>query len=259
MPQILANGETLNYIEEGQGPVVLLVHSLGANSTMWRPVIAKLKDRYRCIAFDCRGHGTTSYKGTFAVADVAADLNAGLDQLGVKRAHLVGISMGGPILLEMHAGRPERVASLTIADSFYDNRATSTERLAATEAQLQGKTMLTFGHEYAKSRLQPATPQKDYDDLAQAVSMVTPKAYMDTLRAISTVGFEGLIAPISVPTFILYGDKESPPLQEQGKRMAQMIPGARLEVIAGAGHLASIDQPAKFAELVGGFLDSVKG
>ena len=215
MPQLLANGETLHYIADGKGPAVLFVHSLGAHSSMWRPVIGALKDRYRCIAFDCRGHGNTTYKAPFTVADVAADLNAGLDQLEIKRVHLVGISMGGPILLEMHAGRPGRVASLTLADTFYDNRATSAERLAQTEAQLQGKTMLTFGKEYAKSRLQPTTPQVAYDDLAQAVSMVTPKAYMDTLRAISTVGFQG--------------------------------------------HLAAIDQPARFSDLVGGFLDSVKG
>lgn len=257
MPQLLANGETLHYVEEGAGPVVLLVHSLGANSYMWKPVMAALSKRYRCIAFDCRGHGNTTYKGAFMVADVAADLNAGLDQLGVSRAHLVGISMGGPILLEMYAARPGRVASLTIADGFYDNRATSADRLAQTEKQLQGKTMLAFGREYAKSRLQPATPEAAYEDLAQAVSMVMPKAYMDTLRAISTVGFQGLLAAISVPTLVLYGDKESPPLIEQGKRMAETIPGARLEVIAGAGHLSSIDQPAKFTELVGGFLDSV--
>jgi pimeloyl-ACP methyl ester carboxylesterase len=165
--------------------------------------------------------------------------------------------MGGPILLEMYASRPGRVASLTIAGGFYDNRATAAERLAQTEQQLQGKTMLQFGHEYAKSRLQPATPQKGHDELAQAVSMVTPKAYMDTLRAISTVGFQGLLAAISVPTLIVFGDKESPPLQEQGRRMAEVIPGARLEVIAAAGHLSSIDQPAKFAELAGGFIDSV--
>ena len=258
MPQLLANGETLYCIEQGQGPAVLLVHSLGANSYMWRPVMAELGKRYRCIAIDCRGHGMTSYKGTFTVADVAADLNAALDQLGVKRVHLIGISMGGPILLEMYAARPGRVASLVLADGFYDNRATSADRLAQTETQLHGKTMLEFGREYAKSRLQPATPEADYEALAQAVSMVRPKTYMDTLRAISTVGFQGLLAAISVPTLIVYGDKESPPLIEQGKRMAETIPGSRLEVIAGAGHLSSIDQPTRFTELVGGFLDSVK-
>jgi pimeloyl-ACP methyl ester carboxylesterase len=245
-------------VAEGTGPVVLLVHSLGANSYMWRPIMDKLKDRYCCIAVDCRGHGKSSYKGTFTVRDVAADLNAVLDQLEIKRAHIVGISMAGPILLEMYADRPGRIASLVIADSFYDNRATSADRLASTEKQMEGKTMLAFGHEYAKSRLQPATPQSAYEELAEAVALLTPKAYMDTLRAISTVGFQGLIAAVSVPTLICFGEKESPPLQEQGKRMHDLIAGSEFAVIPGAGHLASIDQPEAFAKLVGDFIDGVK-
>ena len=258
MPSILANGETLNYIEEGSGPAVLLIHSLGAHSYMWRPVMARLADRYRCIAIDCRGHGKTTYRGTFTVADVAADLNAALDQLDVKRVHIAGISMGGPIVLEMYGQRPGRVASLVIADGFYDNRATATERLAETEQQMQGKTMLAFGQEYAVSRLMPATPKAAYDELAEAVAMVTPKAYMDTLRAISTVGFQGLLPAVSVPTLITFGDQERPPLQDQGRRMAEMIPGAELAVIEGAGHLAAVDQPAAFAKLIGDFFDGVK-
>ena len=258
MPQMLVNGETLNYEVEGTGPVVMFVHSLGANTYMWKPIWKQLSERYCCIGVDCRGHGKSSYKGAFTVADVAADLNAVLDELEIKRVQLVGLSMGGPILLEMYAGRPGRIASLTIADGFYDNRATSADRIKQTEDQIQGKTMLQFGHEYAKSRLQPATPKADYDALAEAVSMVTPKAYLDTVRAISTVGFQQHIAAISVPTLILFGDKESAPLQQQGRRMAELIPGAKLEVIPGAGHLSSVDQPAKFIEVVGGFLDSVK-
>lgn len=258
MPQMLVNGETLHYEVEGTGPVVMFVHSLGANTYMWRPIWRVLSDRYCCIGVDCRGHGKSTYKGPFTVANVADDLNAVLDELDIKKAQLVGLSMGGPILLEMYAGRPGRIASLTIADGFYDNRATSADRIKQTEAQIQGKTMLQFGEEYAKSRLQPATPKADYDALAEAVSMVSPKAYIDTVRAISTVGFQQHIAAISVPTLVVFGDKESPPLQEQGRRMAELIPGARLEVIAGAGHLSSVDQPKKFIEIVGGFLDSVK-
>jgi 3-oxoadipate enol-lactonase len=258
MPSILANGETLNYIGEGNGPVVFLVHSLGANSSMWRPIMDQLKDRYCCIAVDCRGHGKSSYKNPFTVRDVAADLNAVLDELEIKRAHIVGISMGGPIVLEMYAERPGRIASLVIADSFYDNRASSKERLAETEQQMQGKTMLTFGQEYAKSRLMPQTPQKAYDELADAVSIVTPKAYLDTLSAISTVGFQGLLAAVSVPTLICYGDNERPPLQQQGRQMHEMIAGSELTVIPDAGHLSAIDQPDFFAKLIGDFIDGVK-
>jgi len=254
MPSIQANGETLNYIGEGTGPVILFVHSLGANSYMWRPIMAQLSDEYCCLALDCRGHGKSSYNGTFTVADVAADLNAALDELEIKRAHIVGISMGGPIVLEMYAARPGRIASLTMADGFYDNRATAAERLAETEQQMRGKTMLEFGHEYAKSRLMPATPKAEYDALAEAVAMVTPKAYMDTLRAISTVGFQGLLAAVSVPTLITFGDQERPPLQQQGRQMHEAIAGSELAVIAGAGHLASIDQPEAFAKLIRDFV-----
>ncbi len=257
MPSILANGETLNYIGEGNGPVILLVHSLGANSDMWRPVMAQLTDRYCCIAVDCRGHGKSSYKNPFTVRDVAADLNAVLDQLEIKRAHIVGISMGGPIVLEMYAERPGRIASLVIADSFYDNRASAKERMAETEQQMQGKTMLTFGREYAKSRLVPSTPQKAHEALAEAVAMVTPKAYHDTLGAISTVGFQGLIPAVSVPTLICFGDQERPPLQQQGRQMHEMIPGSELAVIETAGHLSAIDQPDAFAKLIGDFIDRV--
>ena len=57
MPSMLVNGETLHYVAEGTGPVVFLVHSLGANSYMWRPVMDRLKDEYSCIAVDFRGHG----------------------------------------------------------------------------------------------------------------------------------------------------------------------------------------------------------
>ncbi|MCD6076006.1 MAG: catD 2 [Rhodospirillales bacterium] len=258
MPSILANGETLNYIGEGNGPVVVLVHSLGANSYMWRPIMDKLKDRFCCIAVDCRGHGKSSYKNPFTVRDVAADLNAVLDELEIKRAHIVGISMGGPIVLEMYAERPGRIASLVIADSFYDNRASSKERLAETEQQMQGKTMRTFGEEYAKSRLMPSTPQRAYDELAEAVSMVAPKTFLDTLTAISTVGFQGLIAAVSVPTLICYGDNERLPLQRQGRQMHEMIAGSELAVIDNAGHLSAIDQPDAFAKLIGDFIGRVE-
>lgn len=250
MPSILVNGETLNYVAEGTGPVILLVHSLGANSYMWRPIMEKLKDEYCCIAVDCRGHGKSSYKNPFTVRDVAADMNAVLDELEIKRAHIVGISMGGPILLEMYAERPGRIASLMIADSFYDNRAASKERLAETEQQMQGKTMLAFGHEYAKSRLMPSTPAKSFDELAEAVSLLTPKAYLDTLRAISSVGFQGLLAAVSVPTLICFGDHERPPMQVASREMHEKITGSDFAIIENAGHLSAIDQPEVFTKLI---------
>ena len=76
MPTIEANGETIFFVDEGDGPPILFIHSLGSNNSLYRDQIAALKSSYRCIAPDCRGHGASSYNGTFTVEDAAADHKA---------------------------------------------------------------------------------------------------------------------------------------------------------------------------------------
>ena len=89
MPVLDANGETIHYLKEGSGPVVVLIHSLGLSAQMWREQIAALKDRYTVVAFDTRGHGQSSAKGEVSVAAAAQDLKALLDHLGAPQCHLV--------------------------------------------------------------------------------------------------------------------------------------------------------------------------
>ena len=93
MPFVDANGERLHYVREGSGPAVLMIHSMGVDSAMWRAQFEALADRYTCIAFDCRGHGDSSYNSRFTVAGVAADHKAGLDGLGIETCHVVGLAM----------------------------------------------------------------------------------------------------------------------------------------------------------------------
>ena len=118
MPVLDANGETIHYIMEGSGPVVVLIHSLGLSAKMWREQIAALKDRYTIVAFDTRGHGQSSAKGDVSVAAVARDLKALLDHLGVPQCHLVAISAGGPIAMTFAAQYPAMVRSLVLADTY---------------------------------------------------------------------------------------------------------------------------------------------
>ena len=99
MPFIEANGECLLYRMEGSGSAVLLIHSMGIEAAMWRKQFAALADRFTCIAFDCRGHGDSSYNARFTVAEAAADHKAGLDGLRISACHVVGLAMGGPVAL----------------------------------------------------------------------------------------------------------------------------------------------------------------
>ena len=188
MPHIDANGERLRYEDAGSGPAVLLIHSMGADWTMWRDQIAALSDRYRCIAFDCRGHGGSSYNARFTVAGAAADLKAGLDALGVGSCHLVGMAMGGPIAVSFAAQWPDAVRSVTVADGFVDMREVGGARIPEWARTIRSTTMTEFGRRYAEMRLTPSASRRARDELAAAIAKVPPEAYIDVMKAI----FDGI-------------------------------------------------------------------
>ena len=259
MPVIDANGEKLAYVDEGDGPALLFIHSLGANSYMWREQIAALKDRFRCIAFDCRGHGGSSYEGEFTVPDAAADIKAGLDALGIETCHMLGLSMGGMIALDINARWPGLARSLIIADSFARPRDGAEDRIYATQEAVAYLSMKEFGNQYAGDRLMPTTAFDKLDELADAIAKVPAKAYVDTVRAIFTADYTDALGKVTAPTLVLIGaDDDATPLPES-EFMVERIEGAALQTIPSAGHLSNIDQPDAFNAAIAEFLDSQAG
>jgi len=256
MPFVEANGERLYYERGGAGPTVLFLHVLGGNSYFWRGQVAALEDRYDCIAVDCRGHGASSYNGTFTVPDVAADLAAMLDTLEVASCHVVGLAMGGPIALGLNARGRGLVRSVTFLCSFVDKREGIEERYAETVETLDRISMRAFGRQYAEARLMPATPQAAYEELTEAIAKVPPQAYLDTVRAVLMEDFTPLLAQVRAPSLVILGDRDEVTPLSHSRAIADGIPGARLEIVAEAGHLANIDRPDAVNALLAAFLDA---
>jgi pimeloyl-ACP methyl ester carboxylesterase len=119
MPKIDVNGIRLNVFQLGAGPDLVLVHGLGANLAFWHlGVLRLLGERFRVTIFDQRGHGYSGMPASgYAPVDMAADLGGLLDALDIGRAHLVGHSYGGSVVLNYAVRHPERVVSLTLADA----------------------------------------------------------------------------------------------------------------------------------------------
>ena len=254
MPSIEANGEQIYFVDEGEGPAILFIHSLGTNNYLYRDQIAALKGGYRCIAPDCRGHGATSYNGTFTVEDVAADHKAVLDHLGIDNCHIVGLSMGGPIALCLNARWPGVAKSLVLADSFARVRDGADDRIYATQEAVAYLSMLEFGSQYAGDRLMPTTPIEKVDELAEEISKCPSKAYVDTSRAIFTHDASGDLAKVDVPTLILIGDNDDAAPMAESNFIREGIDGSEIKVIPDAGHLSTIDSPAAFTAELGKFL-----
>ncbi len=254
MPMIEANGESLFYIDEGAGPPVLFIHSLGSNNSLYIDQIAALKDRYRCIAPDCRGHGASSYNGAFTVEDAAADHKAVLDHLKIDKCHIVGLSMGGPIALNMNTRWPDLALSMVIIDSFARVRPGAQDRIYATQEAVAYLSMREFGNQYAGDRLMPTTPIDKLDELAAEIAKCPPKAYVDTVRSIFSYDGTGDLGKVTAPTLILIGDSDDATPMSESEFIRDGIKGSEIHVIPDAGHLSTIDSPAEVTAELSAFL-----
>ena len=259
MPFVETNGERLHYRMEGSGPAVLMIQSMGTDSAMWREQFAALAGRYTCIAFDCRGHGDSSYNARFTVAEVAADYKAGLDELGISACHVVGLAMGGPVALSFSALWPEAVRSLVIADGFADMRESGGARIPEWSEIIRSTPMVEFGRNYAQSRLMKWAPAGTHDEMARTIAKVPPEAYTDVMKAIFEIDFLSELATVRVPTLVLSGERDEVTPIEHSRQIADSIPGAVLKTIPDAGHIANIDQPEAFNRHLAEFLNAQQG
>lgn len=256
MPVLSANGETLHYVKEGQGPSVALVHSLGSSSHMWRDVIAALKDRYTLIAVDARGHGSSSAKGECSVDTMASDLKAVLNHEGISQCQVVGLSTGGPVALTLNAQAPGLVRSLVLAGTAAKPVEGSKQRVEATAEAIAYVSMEEFGTQYAAETLLPSTPLPVQDELAGVIAKMNPKVYIQLMRSAVLGDFTALLPVVKAPTLVLIGEHDAMELATEADVLAQSIPGTKLEVLPAAGHLACLDNPSAFSAALARFLDA---
>jgi pimeloyl-ACP methyl ester carboxylesterase len=256
MPVLNANGETIHYIIEGNGPAVALIHSLGTSVHMWSDLIAALKDHYTVIACDARGHGGSSGKGECSVASAAQDLKSVLDESGISECHLVGISAGGQVALTFAAQWPVAVKSLVLADTSVKPIEGSSQSVEATAEAIAYVSMEEFGTQYAAETLLPSTALDVQDALAADIARANPKSYIQLMRSAALGDFRALTAKINQPTLVLVGESDGQAFYLEAESLAKNLPNAKFEIVASAGHLACLDNPAAFNEAVERFLGS---
>ena len=250
------NGIEIDYEVTGSGRAVLMSHGYGATGRMWDGQRAALKDRWRIISWDMRGHGQTespSDPAQYSAALTVADMRALLAHCGVERAVVGGLSLGGYVSLAFYLAHPEMVRALVICDSGpgYRNaeaRAGWNARAHERAAELESK-----GLEALAGRSREMREAMGHHRSAQGLA----HAARGMLAQEGSHVIDGL-GSIRVPTLIIVGDRDQPFLAPC-EYMAKKISGARLETIAGAGHSSNLDQPEAFNRVLLDFLGSLPG
>lgn len=256
----LAGGE-LGYDVRGQGETLLLLHAFPLSRRMWDPQLVALAGRCRVVRFDVRGFGESPPSDGIVTMERIADDAAGLlDHLDLAQAVVCGLSMGGYAAFALVRRHPDRLRALVLADT----RAPADSPEARRGRAELGERVRRGGSAVAAEELIPKllgeTSQAKRPELADHVKELiraNPAAGIcDSLAGIAArANSTATLREIAVPTLVLCGDEDRLTPPQEARELAEAIRGARLELISGAGHLASLESPDAFNTALGRFLD----
>lgn len=256
----------LCYTDQGEGPPVVLVHGFGLTHEVWDEQLP-LADEFRLIAYDTRGCGDSIAPATgYSPSDLGDELAGLLDHLGVMRAHLVGHSRGGGIIMDMALRRPERVASLVFVSSGLDGFPYSQAfldpiRQCRTLALEQGVTAAVDA--WIAGEATSWTSRSHPEVFARVEAMTRRYSGADWLdtSAYSSSGLSDMerLAEIQAPTFVLSGQEDLHDFVEIANMLTWWIPGARQKSLLGVGHFPMLENPYETNLYLRGFLRKVVG
>ena len=240
-------------------PVLLMSNSLMSNLTMWDPTVPALADRFRILRYDTRGHGqTTVTPGPYSIGMLADDAVGLLDALGIRQAHIMGLSMGGMIAQQIGARYPDRALSLLLCDTASEMppRTMWEERLAIARSQgISGLVDGTIKRWFTAPFIERA-PQ----EIAKVREMIlgTPvEGYMNCAGAVRDMAQTTMLLKIKAPTLVITGRQDPACTVEQSTVLHRMIDTSRMIVIEDAAHLSNIEQPTVFNREIRNFLDTI--
>jgi 3-oxoadipate enol-lactonase len=258
MPRIITNnGYDIGYAEAGGGaatPIVFL-HGVGSDKSVWRPQLEHFARERRAIAFDYPGYGESdpAPKGTTR-DDYADAIISAMHELGVDRAHICGLSLGGVVAIAMHHADAKRCASLIIADSFAvhpEGRAIYERGVAASDnlrAMAEARVDVLLA--------QPADPALR-SEVVDTMARIDPAAYRIGAEAVWLADQRDRAQEIDVPSLVLCGSEDKITPAELSNELVDLIPDARMQIIAGAGHISNAERPDEFNRIVGEFIRSL--
>ena len=249
MPFIEVNGARLRYRLEGKpgAPVIIFSNSLGTNLSMWDPQISALRDDFRILRYDTRGHGLSAVPpGPYAQDQLGQDILALMDGVEIRQAHFCGLSMGGQAGIWLGANAPERFARLVLCDTAA--HIGSPEIWNARIAAIGAGGMLAIVSGTIERWFTPKFVDRDPEVIASVRRMILdtpPQGYIACCEAIRDTDLTAEASRVNAPTLVISGTHDPATPAAQGRSLASMIRGARYFELD-ASHLSNIEAAPQF-------------
>lgn len=260
---------TIAYLDSAPGQSSLrtyvLLHGFPLGANMWEPQMRAIPAGWRLITLDLRGFGGSTDADSLAAVsmeDYAADVTDLLDELGVEKAVIGGLSMGGYAAFALLQSAPQIVEALVLADTRSgadSSEGRSNRRAMLAVVDREGASGVA--REMMPKLIGKTTKETNASiepTVRRLIKQQSPVAIRCAiLRMMHRSDSTPLLSTITVPTLIIVGDEDELTPVAESQRMADVIPGARMVIIPGAGHLPNLEQPDAFNAALNGFLASL--
>jgi 3-oxoadipate enol-lactonase len=257
--KVKANGISINYQIDGpeHAPWLVFSNSLATSLSMWDEQAAALKDRFRVLRYDQRGHGgTDAPAGRYAFDTLLDDALALMDALGIAKANFSGLSMGGATALGLAERRSDRFERIIVADSPCQSTPQSAqqweERIAVAQKQgIEALVEPTVARWFPPETVASNPP---YLDKIRAMIRATPvNGFVGCAAALAAHDYASAVASVKCPTLFIVGEKDGATPAAMAK-LHDKIPGSRFATLPGAGHISNMDRASEFNRALRDFL-----
>lgn len=265
--RVQINGAALHITDSGNptGVPVLFVHGFPFSSAMWDAQLEAASRRYRTIAYDIRGMGNSEVgDGQYTIEGHVDDLLGVLDHLGIAKAVVVGLSMGGYIALRALERNPERFLAAVLCDtrSEADDNAGRVKR-AAGAASVKRDGAAAFAESFVPAVFAPEslrTKPEAVKLIREIISTTSPLSIAGHLIAMAArTDTTDSLASIAVPTLIMVGEKDAVTPPAAARALHERMPKSELHIVPGAAHMSNLENPEFFNARLMEFLEQVVG
>ena len=238
-------------LEAGDRPPLVFVHGAGGAATMWLKQLQYFKPRRSTLAVFLPGHGSEGGQGRESVAEYAEAVRQFLDEMGLSKVALVGLSMGGAIAQLFALTYPERLAGLVLVSTGAKLKVMP-QIFEAITKDYKGYLKLASQFSFAKS-----TPEEARADILDDMEKQKPSVVTGDFKACDAFDARERLQEIQAPTLVVSADQDLLTPPKYSDYLVEHIPGAKLVRITGAGHLLPVEKPEEFNRVLDAFLQEI--
>ncbi len=270
MPVININRKEMSYIDKGKGFPIILGHSFLWNKEMWNPTIEELSKKYRCIAPDLWGHGQSQKieDSIYSIEKITEDLVAFVDNLGIKKIVIIGLSVGGMWGTDLAIKYPDYLMGLVLMNTYVGSEPESTknkyfqmieliEKNGEINQDLMEQIIPLF---FSKSTLisNPKLINKMKEQLSSYKNQQLKTILAIGRGIFSRKSLLNNLSSISIPTLIITGEQDLSRVPAESIEMAKFLKNVQLEIINDVGHISNLEKPDTINNLLINYLDRLK-